>query len=296
MRQIYSFVCSILLLLIHSFVCDYDDYDSGAPLPEGWRVEEDPASLQPLYRNTVSGAAQRAWPTQRAADVVPKATRTLSATQRAVVEKKLVARQVRTFADPGAERAAAVLGDATAAAAAAAAAAKAQAKAQAKEAAALKESIVARQREAEAAALRAKAKRAVAVVSVAALLGAIGLPGAMQSALEAQFDSAGVDDAALAHVINLLNDDPEGEGEFALDEMIEAVGLRGGAAAKVRAKLLKKKGGGGGAQGKGECNGGRGGKQTKQPAASKVKKNVTATMDANPFGAVAKKKKKKKKT
>ena len=163
---------------------------------------------------------------------------------------------MRVFVEPRAAGSAALPGDAGEAAAETHA--KALAQAEAEEAAALKESIVARHREDEAAVLRAKAQRAVTVVGVAALLATIGIPGAMQTALQAQFDSAGVDDDALANVIDIVNDDPEGEGQFALDEMVATVGLRGGAEAKIRAKLLKKNTDGGGGRGGGNViKGGR---------------------------------------
>ena len=274
------------------------DYDTGAPLPSGWRLSEDVATSLPLYTNVHTGEAQRAWPTRAASTTKAAPKLQMSAAQREIVGRKLVAAKVEAsdLQDLAVAKAPLTAVDAEAAANAKRAAAMAEAEE-------VKQSILAVQRASDAAAAAERAKSAAKVMTVAELAKSLGLASAMVGAVVSQITASGYDDAALAEVIECWNCDPEGEGLYGVDAFTEALaevgGMRPNVVAKINAKLTgkaKKKhaaaqgGKSGTGKGKGKAKG------NAMPSATKKKKKAapTATMKADPFGGAKKKKKKKK--
>ena len=233
-----------------------------AGLPDGWRCEEDETGA-PRYRSLVDPShATRHRPTVSAACAAASAEAGRGSLERANAEHaaKQAARQAaKATAEAEAAEAAAARREATreedeARARAAAAAEAARVEAEAEE---LKQITRARAAAAEAAEASERRQSGVAgsVHGVAKLLAELELADKYTAA----FAAAGYDDAALAEVAEALDDDREA-GTAALDEMIEAVGLRGGSAVKVRKRMLEppKRGGGGGGGGKGGGGGGGG--------------------------------------
>ena len=244
-----------------------------AGLPEGWRCEADAAGA-PLFRSLLDPThMSRQKPTVSAARFAASAAAAKGSLQRANEEHEAKRR----------ERAAARAKEAEAAALAAAARqetreeeeARARAKSEeaaadkAAEAAQLRAVTMARAAAAEKA--EASARRSAGVAGslyggVAKLLSELELTDRYAGA----FAAAGYDNAALLRIAEGIDEgkaDGTGEGLAALEKMIEAVGLRGGSAVKVRKRLTEppKQGGArggsgsGGGKGGGEGGGGEGG-------------------------------------
>jgi hypothetical protein len=241
-----------------------------AGLPEGWRCEADAAGA-PLFRSLLDPThMSRQKPTMSAARFAASAAAAKGSLQRANEEHE--AKRL--------ERAAARAKEAEAAALAAAARQvetreeeEARARAKAEEAAA--------DRAAEAAQLRAvtMARAAAAEKAEASARRSAGVAGSLYGGVAkllaeleladryaGAFAAAGYDNAALLRIAEAIDEgkaDGTGEGLAALEKMIEAVGLRGGSAVKVRKRLTEppKQGGarGGSGSGGGKGGGGEGG-------------------------------------
>ena len=236
-----------------------------AGLPDGWSCENDAAGAF-LFRSRLDRSyVTRQKPTQTAARVAASIEAGKGSLERANAEhaaKQKERAAARAEADAEAQAAAAVRREATreedeareAAEAAAAAARRAE------ESAALREKTLAVAAAAEAAEMTSRRKAGVEGSlgqGVSGLLAELDLTDKYTAA----FAAAGYDDAALLEIAQAIDDDrDEGtqEGAEALDAMIEAVGLRGGSAVKVRKRMLEPPKKGGGGKGRGGKGGGTG--------------------------------------
>lgn len=226
-------------------------------LPKGWRAEADPASStgRVFYRNLVTMRTQWERPTQSASKVGnggagsmaraeserKKKKKSAMRVVAARMKEKEKAKQAETetesevAAGANAEKAKAKAkrnAEAQAAVAASDARAKAKAEAEAAELSALTKALYREQQAAEAAARR---KNGIPPTTVAALLSKLDI-----NHYSEKFEEAGVGDYELNDVIDFINEDPVG-GAQELEGLIASVGLRGGAAVKVRKALTKKK-------------------------------------------------------
>jgi ATP-dependent RNA helicase DHX57 len=249
------------------------DDDTGWPLPEGWRHEDDPTSSigRLLYFNTISGAAQRERPTAPAQRGVGTRSGAPAAQSRGAAHKPnqshrnkansasvelsaedLVAKaQAKEVADSGERDAKAAKAQAAAGrkiqedAAAATAAVNSKAEAEANKSATLRLA-----REHEAAVATSASQRHTTVANLLAHL-------ELEHYAE-KFAAANIDDATLCDLIDFVEDDAD-EAAGELDAMIESVGAKGGAAVRLRQAMLSKNPAGGGGGGKGRGGQGRGG-------------------------------------
>ena len=280
------------------------DYDTGQPVPTGWRMSQDPSSStgRLLFTNQLSGKAQYEWPSAPAQPAAPvcggakaagnanerssSTSSRVSTTEHAIKKKKHPgveepAASVLTVGSTSKDRARRETAAARAAeieAAAKVAAEKdhaAAAKATAERTARVAAETKAEETEAKKATLRlaaasqkadATAEGGLRHTTVAALLKKLELTHYAD-----KFASAGVDDEALANLVDHIEDSIDGGGgssdddsdgaggQSLLETMIAKVGARGGAAVKLRKAFVKggpKPGGAGAGAGRG---GGRGG-------------------------------------
>lgn len=249
-----------LAALLSALLKDMDAPWSG--VPEGWVYEEDCIG-KPLYKSIIDAStATRVKPTETAARVVARAQSLLASKAQRAAAAKL--KQETKVAEPAlneAEQAASAASKAEAielAAAKRAAAETTRKEFDAAEAAAVKEVTLGRLAAEEA---RAREKASVAGKSVRGGVAKLLVDLELQKYAMA-FEEAGYDDSKLQEVAEIVDEDPKGDGPVAVDEMIEAVGLKGGAAVKLRRFLLEpsKNGPGGGGEGKGGAGGRGGGK------------------------------------
>eukprot|EP01043_Picozoa_sp_COSAG02_P009753 COSAG02_NODE_334_length_24367_cov_6.715634_20_plen_636_part_00 len=224
--------------IIQESDCGAGAFEKTQPLPQGWESVEDPSSSTGwvFFRNCLSGETQRERPTRPA-----------SATKKEAVPRlppPTISPPLKPTAQTEAEK------QATAEKSARLAAARAEAKARQaedaeKEAAQARLASIRLATEAEQREREGEAKNGVRVLSVAALLKKLDLEHYAD-----EFAATGIDDDALAEMIAIINDDPE-EGALEVGRLVDEVGVRGGAAVKIRRALSKpeehgKSGGGAG--------------------------------------------------
>lgn len=242
--------------IIQESDCGAGAFEKTLPLPAGWESIEDPSSStgRVFFRNRLSGETQRERPTRPASAAKkepgarlppPTLTPPLKPRAQTEAEKQAMAEKSARLATARTEAKARQAEDA-------------EEEASQARLASIRLATEAEQREREG-----KAKNGVRVLSVATLLNKLDLEHYTDG-----FAAAGIDDDALAEIIAIINDDPE-VGAVEVDRLIDEVGVRGGAAVKIRRALSKpdKHGKSGGGRGDGAVKG-RGNKLSKKDQAS----------------------------
>jgi len=225
--------------------------DSAQPLPKGWMAVEDPSSStgRVFYKNKLSGATQRERPT-RPATAAPSKQGPVRLAPVAPVAVELTAEEKARKEE-----------QAQAAAKHAAEEKVKQAKAAEEQAKQAKAAALRLAKEGEQAGAKSRSQKGVRVQTVSKLLKSLEIEHYAEG-----FEAAGIDDAALAEIIDIVNEDAA-EGAEEVEKMISEAGVRGGAAVKLRRALAppqKARGGdgggdgGGGGRGGGRARGGRG--------------------------------------